>query len=211
MTGVVLTGLGGCGSADDTGSFRFRMTVELQGPHGPIASSTVMEIDAHASSNFGLQTSGKYSLGIGRGQAAIVDLPDGPVFVLLKLPDGSKDFDEVIVDALAHDPHLANDGLMAFTHRMADGDTHAGELPRRAWPMMVRFRDIRDPKSVERVDPDAIGVRRIAIETTRDPVTTGIEKRLPSYGPNSGFAAWFATLAMDNPRRLTLDDFRKGK
>ena len=146
-----------------------------------------------------------------KGQAAIVDLPDGPVFVLLKLPDGSKDFDEVIVDALAHDPHLANDGLMVFTHRMADGSPHIAELPRAAWPLMVRFRDIRDPKSVERVDPDAIGVRRIAIETTRDPVTTGIEKRLPSYGPNSGFAAWFATLAMDDPRRLTLDDFRKGK
>lgn len=44
--------------------------------------------------------------------------------------------------------------------------------------MMVRFRDLNDPKSVERVDPDAICVRRITAETTSDDVTTGIEKRL---------------------------------
>ena len=44
--------------------------------------------------------------------------------------------------------------------------------------MFVRFADIADPKSVERIDPQAAGVRRITVETTRDPVTTGIVKRL---------------------------------
>ena len=44
--------------------------------------------------------------------------------------------------------------------------------------MFVRFKDIRDPKSVEAVDPAAIGVKRIWVEVTSDPVTTGIENRL---------------------------------
>jgi hypothetical protein len=48
--------------------------------------------------------------------------------------------------------------------------------------MMVRFRDLNDPKSVERVDPEAAGVKRIIVETTGDDVTTGIEKRLGWLG-----------------------------
>ena len=53
-------------------------------------------------------------------------------------------------------------------------------------PMLVRFGDLADPKSVARVDPNDLaasfgpGVKllRAAIEITDDPVTTGIEKRL---------------------------------
>ena len=44
--------------------------------------------------------------------------------------------------------------------------------------MIVKFRDLNDPKSVEMVDPVAIGVKRIVIETTGDAVTAGIEERL---------------------------------
>ena len=53
------------------------------------------------------------------------------------------------------------------------------ELSRADWPLMVRFGDINDPKTVEQVDPDTIGVKRIVLETTRADVTTGIEKRIP--------------------------------
>ena len=45
--------------------------------------------------------------------------------------------------------------------------------------MMVRFKDIHDPKSVEAVDPQAVGVKRVWVETTSDAVSTGIEKRIP--------------------------------
>ena len=44
--------------------------------------------------------------------------------------------------------------------------------------MMVCFRDIHDPASVERVDPYEVGVERIALETTTAAVTVGIEKYL---------------------------------
>jgi hypothetical protein len=58
--------------------------------------------------------------------------------------------------------------------------------PPGAWPMLVRFRDIRDPKSVEPVDPEhldrsfgpGVTLRRFTVELTDDSVTTGIEKRL---------------------------------
>jgi hypothetical protein len=61
-----------------------------------------------------------------------------------------------------------------------------GETPFPELPMLVRFRDIADPKTVERVDPNDLaasfgpGVKfsRATIEIVDDPVTTGIEKRL---------------------------------
>jgi hypothetical protein len=61
------------------------------------------------------------------------------------------------------------------------------ELPIDLFPMLVRFRDISDPLSVEKVDPanlsatlgPGVTLRRATIEITDDPVTTGIEERLP--------------------------------
>ena len=58
-------------------------------------------------------------------------------------------------------------------------------------PLLVRFRDINDPRTVERVDANDLAasfgpgvyLKRATIEITRDPVTTGIEKRLAWLGP----------------------------
>jgi hypothetical protein len=57
-----------------------------------------------------------------------------------------------------------------------------------AWilPILVRFKDEADPKTVEAVDPanlaasfgEGVRLKRVVIEITKDPVTTGIEKRL---------------------------------
>ena len=87
---------------------------------------------------------------------------------------------------------------------MADGEKlgstwfseYRAELPRADWPLMVRFGDISDPKTVEQVDPDTIGVKRILLETTRDDVTTGIEKRL----------GWLPTVNGSLTRRLASPD-----
>ena len=53
-------------------------------------------------------------------------------------------------------------------------------------PMLVRFGDLNDPKSVERADPEHLdasfgpGVKlaRATVQLTDEPVTMGIEKRL---------------------------------
>ena len=58
-------------------------------------------------------------------------------------------------------------------------------------PLLVRFRDINDPKTVERVDPNDLAasfgpgvyLKRATVEITRDPVTTGIVKRLSWLAP----------------------------
>ena len=83
----------------------------------------------------------------------------------------------------------------------------------------MRFRDIRDLKSVEKVDPDnlaasfgkGVTLKRITVQLTEDPVTTDIGKRLPwlgdtELGLDNDFAPTTnATLA----QRLAHSDFRR--
>lgn len=53
-------------------------------------------------------------------------------------------------------------------------------------PMLVTFGDLSDPTSMAEVDPDnlaatfgaGVSLKRITVQMTDDPVTTGIEKRL---------------------------------
>ncbi len=74
--------------------------------------------------------------------------------------------------------------------------------------MMVRFRDLNDPKSVEKVDPEAIGVRRITVETTSDDVTTGIEKRLRWLPTHNGALAYDGQMHPNDPEKdLNQDAF----
>ena len=54
-------------------------------------------------------------------------------------------------------------------------------------PVLATFEDVNDPNSVRRVDPNDIAAtlgpgvhwRKITIETTNEPITIGIEKKLP--------------------------------
>ncbi len=75
------------------------------------------------------------------------------------------------------------------------------EIAPNSLPMLVRFRDINDPKSVERVDPEHLDASfgsgaklvRATVEITDEPVTTGIEKRLgwvtsPAIMKNPGWS-----------------------
>ena len=58
------------------------------------------------------------------------------------------------------------------------------------YPYFVRFKDIKDPKSVEQVDPDnlaksfgtGVKLKSLTVQMTDEPVTVGIEKRLGWLG-----------------------------
>jgi hypothetical protein len=132
------------------------------------------------------------------GEAVVVDLPDGPLFVLLQVPDAGPPLQDIVPHALLGRSSDGPDGVMADGAKLGSTwfSEYRAELPRTRdngprvsgnnWPMMVRFGDINDPKSVERVGPDAIGVTRILLETTSDDVTTGIEKRIAWLVPLKG-------------------------
>lgn len=210
LAGAAAAVLGGCGGS--SASYRFRMTVEVETPQGLKTGSSVMEVRLTRGMAIG------DSSGVGssvRGEAVVVDLPHGPLFVLLQVPDGGPPLQAIVPDALLGRRSSGPDEVMADTAKLGSTwfSEYKADLPRHrdngseqsdnGWPLMVRFRDLRYPKSVEKVDPEAIGVKRIVIETTGDEVTTGIEKRLrwlrdegltldpdsgPSFSPNPPLA-----------------------
>ena len=203
--------LGSCGSSNSA-SYRFRMTVEVETPQGLKTGSSVMEVRLTRGVAIG------DSSGVGssvQGEAVVVDLPDGPLFVLLEVPDAGPPLQAIVPDALLGRRSSGPNEVMADTAKLGSTwfSEYKADLPRHrdngfeqsdnGWPMMVRFGNINDPKSVRKVDPDAIGVTRISLETTGDDVTTGIEKRLgwlhnegqpldtnggPSFSPTPPFA-----------------------
>lgn len=211
--------LGACGIARKFPTYRFRLTVEVDTPEGLKTGSSVIEV----------RTSAVHLGGIGggagaeaRGEAVTVDLGSrGLLFALLRSegngawaggimptfakrptsPTGNQD-DEI---AGQLENMLANKGLIVLPrYYPADADVLGPppDKPQSDYPLLVRFGDIKDPKSVALVDPDdlakslgpGVKLRRITVQLTDDEVTMGIEKRLgwlseypePSLDPKHG-------------------------
>jgi hypothetical protein len=180
MCGTGVLGLGGCGLFDSHASYRFRMTVEAETPHGARSASSVYEVRVEKN-NDPVKLAEERAGGIGTfGEAIVLDMADGPVFVLMKVPPEAESLARAVTQAFKPGVDLGGiNNFLPAVRSLGGWFSHAkAELPRADWPMMVRFRDINDPKSAEEVSPDAIGVKRIWVATTTDPVTTGIEKSL---------------------------------
>jgi hypothetical protein len=84
---------------------------------------------------------------------------------------------------------------------------------------MIWFKDPQDPKSATWLDPDNFGkelgagvsLKRVRVEVTKEPITRGIEKKLPSFAQETGFHQWRSNLPNDDPRsRLARNDFISG-
>lgn len=171
--------LGGCRLGGGN-SYRFRMTVEVGTPLGPIAGSSVFEVWAQKN-HFKLLAEENAGSGGVRGEALTVDLPTGPLFVLLKNDNSGQPLGVRVTSALTKQKTFRNvDDYVSAVGSLRRGFGSAvAELAKGDWPMMVRFDDINDSRTVETVSPDAIGVRRIIVETTNQDVTTGLRRRLP--------------------------------
>ena len=174
LAGAAAAVLGGCGMLFPN-KYRFRMTVEVETPSGLRRSSAIFEVWANDKARL-LPDEAARDWGV-KGEALVIDLLDGPVFALLKTENPMRaDLAQMSMAAL--DPEFHNDIVESAARIAGSWSTREREVTRADWPLMVRFRDIADPKSVERIDPEAIGVKRIVVETTSDDVTTGIEKHL---------------------------------
>ncbi len=182
--GAAAAGLWRCSSYN---ALRYRMTVEVDTPEGVKSGFSVREMGL-STDNIMRPASGSL-----KGEAVAVDLPGGQVlFALLTGGDGDADYAMQIGGRAGVWEH---DGPVELypTAPKTTGLERTDPLP-----MLVRFRDHNDPKSVERIGPEALdrafvpGVRlkRIAIEATDESVTTGIGDRL----------GWLsASSVMDNP------------
>jgi hypothetical protein len=166
-------------------AYRYRLTAEVETPEGVRTGSSVIEVQwtvpGKASGTQGT-ASRKW-----RGEAAAVYLPKGEtLFVLLSSPEA--------VDWAAEAPGRAR--ILKESVSATDADRVARPVPRTIefpwgksdnYPYFVRFRDLRDPASVEQVDPDDLAktfgegtkLKSLTVQITDDPTTTGIGQRLP--------------------------------
>src|SRR5690348_5600782 len=105
--------------SQSTGSYRFRMTVEVETPQGLRTGSSVMEESAYKKIKL---TSEEHSGGgFTYGEAVVVDLPDGPVFALLTLGlgGGEQPLGYIVTNALVPDMKQADiDAYVAAVRRL---------------------------------------------------------------------------------------------
>jgi hypothetical protein len=173
--------------------YRYKMTVELETPEGLRTGHAVRQVSFHP------RPEGVYSARV-TGEAVAVDLPDGQtLFALLADRGGNQNYAAWIAGwalKAALKPGGANADYEAgrFAELYPTQPRTASPIGQTSVPMLVRFRDPADPKSIERIDPDELsasfgaGVRlkRITVEITRDRVTSGIALRLPWVPGHSG-------------------------
>ncbi|KEO89088.1 hypothetical protein EH31_13700 [Erythrobacter longus] len=215
----------GCSAEDAAPDYRYRLTVEVDTPEGLKSGSSVIEVQQTVMR----PGSSPGSLGVSRkvrGEAVAVDLPGEQtlfallrsesnvdwasyVYIYLKPPSTEKEFVDQLDDVLEV--------------------TGERELPRMwppvafleersAYPMLVTFGDMDDPTSVARVDPDdlaasfggGVSLKRITVELTDDPMTTGIEERLPKPLERGFYGLRTQVDGVEHVVRLGRSAFSKG-
>lgn len=242
--------LGGCGGPTeeeratlDGGkiypTYRYRVTVEVDTPEGLKTGSSVIEVKTSRSGDHSIPSPNMLSYKV-RGQAVTVDLGQrGKLFALLD-SNGYGVWAQGGLEMVVPPTPVEQATKMAdeYGYRRARALALKGpqELPRHlasqrpppkpsdppaAYPTLVRFRDITNSKSIERVDPDNLAVtfgqgvklRRITLERSYDPVTTGIEDNfkwwpqdIASFSMDREFkTAWSPTFA----QTIGSGDFKK--
>ena len=176
-TGLLVSG---CGLFGAESTYRFRMTVEVQTPQGLWTGYAVREISY--SKNLIKLPDMAAVVATQRGEAVVVDLPGGQTLFALLSMNGY----ETLQAAFGDDSPATLDAAKA-DGRVVDLHPKPGSIPEQSgYPMLVRFGDVREPKSVELVQPDDLAasfgagmkLRRITVQMVDEPVTVGIGKRL---------------------------------
>lgn len=199
-----------CSLKDETPTYRYRLTVEVDTPEGLRTGSSVIEVET-GKGRSAMAPAGSVIMYNLRGEAVTVDLGEGRYLFALLRSKSEVDWAKQVMFLLTP-PVRSSDGK-DYEATFQDMLKRTGEIElpryfrnsghiknRPARPMLVTFGDIDDPTSVEEVDPDdlattfgdGVSLKRITVQLTDDPVTTGIEQRLawlseypePSLKPN---------------------------
>jgi len=172
--------------------YRYRLTVEVETPEGLKTGSSVIEVE-QTLGRAGASPANSQIYRKARGEAVAVDLPGGQTLFALLRSESDIEWAETVAARVAA---MSGRGSSPGRFDAALNLVGPAEVPRTfpaykfiekrsAYPMLVTFGDIDDPTSVERVDPDdlaasfgeGVKLKRITVQLTDDPVTTGIEGR----------------------------------
>ncbi len=191
VLGLALS-LCGCSSADR--SIRYKFTIEVDDNGTLRRGSTVQE---HVCSfNDGLLKGLGNALTCGTaGEALTVDLGEkGILFAVMATDLERRSWPPLEILFVAANGARA-DGSPQTLDNIAKLGAKQIDIPVAELPLLVRFRDISNPDSVERVDPlrldvkfgPGVRINKASVELTKEPVTTGIEKILNNKYYNQSF------------------------
>lgn len=161
-----------------------KLKVEVETPEGIKSGYSVIEVKwDKAGRGFNVQ-----------GEAVAVDLPGGQTLFVLLRSEGSVDWAAYLHQIVKLDNSPEDQTLY---YRRIAANRQIWSVPRKKstfsnrdfhdnYPYFVRFKDIRDPKSVEQVDPEqldtsfgeGVKLKNLTVQMTDAQVTGGIEKRL---------------------------------
>lgn len=185
--------------SDDSRALRCRRTFTVETPEGRRSGSNVVEVSIYFAR--GLARAQGYAISTRvRGEATVIDLGDrGHLFATLSDEDRlrygmthstglgcEKPFPRDRFDGHVDAGQSSNGEYAAYLDGLNEHKPR-GDVPFKDLPMLVRFRDVHDPTSVERVDPHDLatsfgtGVKLdgMSVEITDAPVSEGIELLLP--------------------------------
>jgi hypothetical protein len=210
-------------------TIRYRLTLEAEVDGEPRTGSGVIEVSY--SKNNDPISSAEFSTSV-RGEAVVLDLgPRGTLFALLKGDTDSRSGPEYIV-LRAFDfpggafPHPIKSGLRQVQHLSGKR-----EVPLTSLPLMVRFRDLNNPMTIEKLDPldleksfgPATKLNRATLEIVSsgiwpfnvlgisgEPITNNIEQRLRWLGGTKGGYLRGGSTSRNAPLGLHGGDFKTG-
>jgi hypothetical protein len=181
---LVNLSLAGCESAPRT--VHYRLTVEIETSEGKRTGTGVVESKNYYNDGL-LRGIGNAIIREARGEAVIIDLAERGLLFVLLVGDPTRPLSPGGPGSLLSEnfTQYVGDGGAEFYDRLNQNKPKMA-LPAAKLPMMVRFRDIDNPMTVERVHPetlsasfgDSVKFMRADLEITNDAVTTGIGSKL---------------------------------
>jgi hypothetical protein len=190
-----------CISLTGPRGYRYRMTIYVDTDAGIRSFSSVRQIKYAADidfPNFTPRHDRRES-----GEAIPIELPNGTYFAIMDMGDSSGP-ETVAFAASKHwkggeraedrtlGPIAKYKGVYDLPREMTrgqlTGDWYHKDEPVETWPTIVSFWDLANPSTIHIVDPKEIGVKRVTIEITKDPVTN----RIASYFPADIERRWEA-------------------
>ena len=159
-------------------SYRYKLTVEVETPEGLRTGHAVRQVDW--SSGVNLTQEADTASMIHKGEAVIVDLPNGETLFALMSPDGQE------TPMLAFGSATLTSNTDRSVRELHPPTRPEGRYGESGYPRLVRFRDINNPSTVEAVDPadlsasfgQSFRLRRITAQIVNEKITDKIKYRL---------------------------------
>lgn len=132
---------------------RYRYMLEVNTPQGMRSGSSILEVTSRK--EIRILPDQHLSSSSERGEAVAVDLPNKQTLFALLEQDGSLGFGYINGLALGPDGSPRRSvGARPTEMKVHIGGPNSWMGVQEGIPMLVRFRDIRDPSTIEKVDPD---------------------------------------------------------